>query len=234
MLWFLVGLLAGFLDYTFALGFGLISSIILIGIMGFDVKEVIPIVTASQVITSVPVFLMHLRVGNVKSKPPRELLNFVVLSSLFAFLIPALIVQLPRDVRQVLYLIVLASLPVIIKVRVRNSLIYSLIAGLDKAIVGGGLSLIIVSMEMSLGIDLRSAIALMPIVKLLPTLSTAVSYSVIAGLDPFKVVYMSVGALIASIISSRVLKRVRLSENTLTIMVLAVIVLNLIKFVTVR
>ncbi len=234
LLWFLIGLIAGFLDYAFALGFGLISSIMLIGLMGFDVKDVVPIITMTQVITSVPAFLFHLRTGNVKVKPPKELVRFILFSSIFAFLIPPIISVTSEEVRYFLYVLMLTLLPVTVKIRSRSVLFYSFLAGLDKAVIGGGLSLVIISMELSLGIDLRTAIALMPLIKLMPTVFTTISYIMITSVDVAKLICMSLGAFIASYLASRTLRRVKVSEDLLTTIVILVLILGLIRRVLAR
>ena len=177
LLWFVIGLVAGLLDYSFALGYGLVASLFLVVVIGYDPKEAVSIITTSQLLTLLPAFFSHLRSGNIRlSRLPYPIVLFILLTSSLTLVLPSMIVALPPFWRRLSYSLILLIALFILEIRKRRYIrnryvlpILALIASLDKVVVGGGLSLIFVVVQTSLSMDLKSAIALTPLLKFIPT-----------------------------------------------------------------
>ena len=238
VLWFLVGLIAGILDYSLALGYGLVASLLLVVVLGHDPKEVVDIIVTSQLLTLLPASLLHIRSGNVeKLRIPYPLVLFVGMTSVLTLILPCWVVSISPFWRRLSYSLILLVALALLEVRKRRYIrnrymipFLALVAALDKVIVGGGLSLIFVVVQTSLNIDLRSAIALTPLLTFLPTLSTTLGYMAsLRKLGLQEALFMSVGALASTLVAPKLLRRFKMSENTLKYLLLIASILNLLR-----
>ncbi len=233
--WFLVGFFAGLGDYAFAIGYGLCASIIAVSVLNVSPKHAVAAIVTSQAISSLPAVLFHYRARNIESlNVPKPLLYFIGFTSLLSFIFAELVANIPKSMERILYTLVLLSALILMEVKKRFKIrnryaipLFSLLAALDKSVVGGGLSLIFVMVQSSLGINLASAIATVPLLKLLPTLSTFVGYLFSLKHFPWiETLAMTCGAITATPLSSKLLNRFKPSDNFLKLIIIIAILLN--------
>ena len=238
--WFLVGFLAGLGDYAFAIGYGLCASIIAVSILNVSPKQAVAAIVTSQAISSLPAVIFHYRARNIESlSVPKPLLYFIGLTSLLSFLFAQMVASVPKGLERTLYTLVLLSALILMEIKKRFKIrnryaltLFALLAALDKSVVGGGLSLIFVIVQSSLGINLTNAIASVPLLKLLPTLSTFAGYLFSLKYFPWiETLAMTAGAIVATPLSSKLLRRFKPSDNFLKIIIVIAIVLNTVRSV---
>ena len=108
--------------------------------------------------------------------------------------------------------------------------LFAILAALDKSIIGGGLSLIFVIVQSSLGIGVREAIASTPLLKLLPTLATFIGYITSMNRFPWlETLFMTLGAVLSTPLSSKLLRKFRASEGLLKIVIVIAIIISMIR-----
>ncbi len=236
--WFLIGFIAGLGDYTLAIGYGLCASIIAVSIFNISPKCAVAAIVTSQAISSLPALLFHYRARNIVSlEIPRPLIYFLVLTSMLAFIFAHLFTQVPRNVEKLLYSLVLLSALILMELKkrfkIRNRYMISLfavLAALDKSIIGGGLSLIFVVVQSSLGIGIREAIASTPLLKLLPTFATFIGYMTSMNHFPWlETLFMTLGAVLSTPLSSKLLYRFKASEGLLKMIIVVAIIISMIR-----
>ena len=86
--WFATGFVAALLDYSFAAGFGLVASLVLSDALGYDPRSIAGAAALAQVISVLPVVVMHHKLGNIsaKAKEARRIMGVFASSSLLAAL----------------------------------------------------------------------------------------------------------------------------------------------------
>jgi len=208
--------LAAFLDQTLAMGYGLVASIILISIHGMDPRRAIPSILLSQLLLAVPVTLS---LGKVRLR--FALKAFLALTTCLSLVLPSLLKALDRNEVTILYSVALISVALLYYVRRRISLrmrywvvLFSVLAAIGKAVVGGGLSAIFVAMQTMLGTNVREALLSLPALKALPVATTLLGY-IVAGLYPSWLgsAIMTLGALGGTFLARKTLKRVKADER---------------------
>jgi uncharacterized membrane protein YfcA len=232
VLWFVIGLLAGVADQALGLGFGLVASIILVVFIGMDPKEAVGAILAAQA-------LNYLLVTAKKGfgHLPKPLKMFVVLTTLITFVVPYFVVAVGQTTRRALYSLALLSAAMVLRLTKRGSLrkryalaTFALVAALDKALSGGGLSAVFVAVQQVLGKELKEAILSLPSLKLLPTLAALAGYALAGQLPPLDMTLaMFVGATLASLIAPKLLGKVRMPEWFSEALLLLAAVLNLMR-----
>ncbi|UXD22497.1 hypothetical protein IPA_05515 [Ignicoccus pacificus DSM 13166] len=235
--WLAIGFVAGLLDYTLALGYGLTASLILVPILGMDPKQAVSVIVFSQLLTLIPAFIAHLREGNVSLSIPWPVLVFIAMTSVLSFILPFFILSMSIIERRVLYSLTLLAALAVLEIRkrvwIRSRYVlsfFALIAALDKSTVGGGLSIIFVTIQTIFNVDLKNAIAMTPLLKLIPTLTTALGYlSAMKGIDFGAVLLMSAGSLLSLTIAPKLLKRVKSDERMIEGLLLLASILNLLR-----
>jgi hypothetical protein len=195
--------------------------------MGFDPREVVPAVLASQALLGLPVLFEFRYSHSLRSLPVKA---FVFLTTVLGFVIPLMIKGFSKREIMLLYFISLMSVITLyslrskIKLRLRYwVLAFSFLAAFDKAVVGGGLSAVTVAFQAMLGINLREALALLPALKLLPVLGTLLGYS-LAGLmpQPLPSLFMAFGAFGGTYLARKALKGIRAGDERLALAFLIV------------
>jgi len=83
--------------------------------------------------------------------------------------------------------------------------LHGALAGAYKALIGGGYSTVVVLAQKRLGLDLRSAIAITPLVKLPAFILVALVYALSGHLDPLAALVLATGALVATPIAAHLL-----------------------------
>jgi uncharacterized membrane protein YfcA len=81
-----------------------------------------------------------------------------------------------------------------------------LIAGVEKAIIGGGFTVLLTAAQTAAGADLRSAIAASPLVKLPAFTIVAATYAARGYLDPLAAAALTIGALLSIPLAARLLE----------------------------
>ncbi len=85
------------------------------------------------------------------------------------------------------------------------SSIAGFIAGVEKGISGGGFSIMLVLVQRLAGIDIKSAIAGLPVVKMIPFTIIGLGYIVFGFFNLELLISLFVGGLLSSIIAPRIL-----------------------------
>jgi len=221
--WLLAGLWAALL--ALALGYGLVASALLVSFLGMDPRDVVPTVLLSQLLLALPLVLT----------PRRPKINFVLkvfltLTTVLSMALPSLLKGLGSREMVALYSATLAGVVLLyifrkrIRLRMRYWVgLFSLLAALDKAIIGGGLSAVFVAMQAMMGIDVRDALMALPVLKAIPVAGTLAGY-LIAGMWPsFEAsALMTLGALIGTFIARKTVKKIKPDERA----VLAFLILS--------
>jgi len=83
------------------------------------------------------------------------------------------------------------------------------LAGFEKAVTGGGFSILIASAQALAGIDVKTAIALTPLIKLPAFLVVAALYYVNGYMSPLHAAALSLGALLSLPAAATLLRRSR-------------------------
>jgi len=228
--WLLAGLLAGLADYGLGIGFGLAASLILVVLNGEDPRTVAAAAAAAQLLAALPALAAHRRAGNIARKAlddAKKVIMMLSVSSTTAALAAAtLAAQLTSGQAHLAYALALATLIPPLYILARHSsgdstspppprkatataAALGALAGFDKAVLGGGYSILMVTAQLAAGTDLRSAIALAPAVKLLPFTVIAASYALAGYMEPASVLALALGALASLPAAARLLHRAR-------------------------
>lgn len=244
--WLATGFTAALLDYSFAAGFGLVASLVLSGILGYDPRSVAGAAALAQVLSALPVLVMHHRLGNIseKTKKSKEILAVFSLSSLLtALVISTIAAMLSQRLVDLAYTALLLGLAALLyntlpakKPRedpprghsYRVASLYGALAGAYKSLIGGGYSAIVVLVQRRLGLDLRSAIAVTPLVKLPSFTAVALVYAASGHLDPVAATALTLGALAATPLAAHILRKARTAPVT-TALIIAILVIALAK-----
>jgi len=204
------------LDQTLAVGYGLVASIILVSVRGMDPREAIPSILLSQLLLAIPVTLS---LG--KAKLRFALKVFLVLTTCLSLVLPSLLRLLDKNEVTALYSLALISVAALYYVRKKIRLrmrywvvVFSVLAAMDKAVVGGGLSAIFVAMQTMLGTNVKDALLSLPALKALPVATTLLGY-LVAGLYPSwsSSAIMTLGALGGTLLARKTLKKVKVDER---------------------
>ncbi|OWJ54841.1 TSUP family transporter [Pyrodictium delaneyi] len=226
--WLLAGLLAGLADYGLGLGFGLAASLVLVVLLGQDPRAVAAAAAAAQLLTTLPAIAAHRRAGNIAPEALDDAKKVVTVlsasSTLTALTAATLAARLTSSQAHLAYALALATLipPLYILAHHNNrdntkpppprkttatAAALGALAGLDKAVLGGGYSILIVTAQLAAGIDLRSAIALTPAAKLLPFIAIAASYTHTGYMNPTNTLALAAGALASLPTAAKLLHR---------------------------
>lgn len=228
--WLLAGLVAGLADYGLGVGFGLAASLVLVVLYGEDPRAVAAAAAAAQLLAALPAVAVHMRAGNIAQGAldgaKRTLAVLSASSTLAALAAATLATRLTGRQAQLAYALALATLipPLLLLARhsdrddtkppsplgtAATAAALGALAGLDKAVLGGGYSILIVAAQLAAGTDLRSAIALAPAAKLLPFTVVAASYTLAGYMEPASVLALVLGALASLPAAARLLHRAR-------------------------
>lgn len=215
----LVGLVAGILDYSAGVGFGVAAAPILVAVMGVDPRVAAMSVSLAQLASTAPLLLQHRRKRNIEWSSEKKVIVALigvggVLGSLAGV---ALASSMSRDaVRKAFAFALIAILPVIWanpregggskKDRRVVPLVAGALAGIEKAFTGGGFSPLLVAAQRVSGVRLKEAIALAPAAKMLPLAVISGGYAVSGYGDPALTLYLALGSIASAIISPVILK----------------------------
>ncbi len=245
LLYTLTGLTAGLLDYTIGIGFGLVSSIILVTMFDLDPRIAASVASLVQVVNAIPAFINHYRKGNVNiNRNHIEVATILIISSSLGVLTASLyFTSIPYSYVKITFLVtVIILLCIMVYIRLRefnliklnkyNKILVALggfTAGAEKAVSGGGFSVILVLIQKISGIDLKSAIASLPVIKLVPFLILSVIYSYFGFFDVELFVYLLLGGFVSTFIAPYILYKIDDTITTAIITILVIVViLNLV------
>jgi uncharacterized membrane protein YfcA len=226
LLWLLAGAAAGLADYGLGIGFGLAASMILTSLAGLDPRSVAAAAAAAQVLTALPALGLHRRSGNIDAERARKAASSLLVLSAFAALSASLASaaasRLPRSHAVALYAVALALLlPAAApggrggRATRHNRLAAAAagaLAGFEKAVAGGGFSIVLALAQRSLGVDLRTAVALTPLVKLPAFALVALVYAAHGYLDAVAALLLAAGAALTLPLAARLLRSARTSH----------------------
>lgn len=233
-LWLVTGFAAALLDYSFAAGFGLVASLVLCGVLGYDPRSVAGAAALAQVVSALPVLAMHHRLGNISAKTieaMRVLALFASASLIAALGLSTIAAKLPSSVVVSSYSVLLLALATMLYMGIHSygedpqptstgwvAAFYGALAGAYKALIGGGYSAVVVLAQRRLGLDLRSAIAVTPLVKLPAFVLVALVYTLSGHLDLLAALMLTLGALVATPLAAHLLRRTQavLAQKALT------------------
>ncbi|MEB3807127.1 MAG: sulfite exporter TauE/SafE family protein [Desulfurococcales archaeon] len=231
IMWMLTGLIAGFLDYTFAVGFGLIASLILVLSTGADPRTVAGTAALAQVLLALVATGYHNRSGNIDPsvRSRARLLSLFAAATIAGGLATSIAVAgVKRHYIELIYpfsLILLALF--IIYDGVSNNregwhggpngrllvIGTGLLSGAYKALIGGGYSVLVVLLQKRIGVDLRSGIALAPLLKAPSFLLIGVTYLLAGFVQLENLAALTIGALASLPLSAATLGRLGHSRN---------------------
>ena len=209
LLWFLSGFTAGLLDYGFAAGFGLVAGLILVGLAGFDPRTVAGAAALAQAVSGFAALAAHRREGNLDPERLRgrtAVLALIPLTATISALLASLAaLKLEERMMLSIYATLLAMLAALLTTPTRPGgysvmgvVAFSAAAGVYKALVGGGYSALTVLAAESAGLNTRTAIALMPLLKIPPFTLVAASYTLAGWTAPWQAAALTLGALAAA------------------------------------
>ena len=233
--WLLAGIVAGLADYGLGLGFGLAASLVLVVVSGQDPRVVAAAAAAAQLLTTPPALIVHGRAGNIARRAldgSKKIIAVVSVSSTLAALAAAaLAARLTGSQAQLAYALGLATLippllllashsraasrPVMAGKAAVVAAVLGVLAGFNKAVLGGGYSILMVAAQQAAGMDLRSAIALAPVAKLAPFIAVAVSYAHTRYMDIVNTLTLAAGALASLPVAARLLHHFKQERITL-------------------
>jgi len=224
MAWIVAGTLAAVADYGLGVGFGLAASLILAGILGYDPRLVASSAALAQMASSLPAVAGNSRAGTLDRSIIAENLEAIAILGLAATIGGALgaaglASAEPRTAR-IVYTIGMAGLLAATGVvlldpgpqaparREPGTLAAAALgfaAGVEKSIVGGGFTLVLVAGQRLLGFEAKKALALAPLVKMAPFIAVSLAYSVAGVLELQPAAALALGAVAATPLASRVL-----------------------------
>ena len=220
VLWLVAGLAAGVLDYAFAAGFGLVASLVLSAGLNVDPRAVAGAAAFAQLTTAPLALAAHRRAGNLSHVDSRQARGLVVvsLSAAVGALAASLIAShlAAHVVGGLVYPVMLIALGLTtlhllaVDHKSASSLAGYLLgftAGVFKAIVGGGYSLLLVAAMNNLGLELRNSIALTPLTKLPAFTIVAVAYMAAGHTNPLEALALTSGALASAPLAAHLLRR---------------------------
>jgi len=239
----MVGFISGILDYSAGIGFGLIASLFLVGLLDIDPRIVASAASLAQVFNAIPAVLNHYRLGNIRVD--RRYLRVAIALAVSSSLGSIISITLYRSVKTETALSIFAVITIIILVIAWFSHLYKpsggygqgivwiggFIAGIEKAVSGGGFSMILVFLQKIVGVDLRSAIAGLPVIKLIPFIIVSLGYILSGFFSLYIFVSLLVGGFLSAMLSPIILRRIGedLSLYIITVFIIIVLV-NLIIF----
>ncbi|MCE4613829.1 MAG: sulfite exporter TauE/SafE family protein [Desulfurococcales archaeon] len=216
----LLGLIAGILDYSAGVGFGIAAAPILVAVMGEDPRSAAMGVSLAQLASAIPVLLQHGRKRNIEWSTEKK--GIVALIGIGGVLGSATGVALASSmghdaVRTVFALALVVILPVIwVEPRGGGAtrrgslvpLVAGVFAGVEKAFTGGGFSPLLVAAQRLSGIGLKEAIALAPAAKMLPLAIISLGYAVSGYGNLLLALYLALGSIASAIVSPGILRAV--------------------------
>lgn len=221
----LLGLLAGAADYGLGVGFGVVATPFLVAVLGFDPREAAAAVCAAQLLSTPAAMAFHGKRGNL----PRDrgvyvtALTVSLVAGGTAAVAALLMSRVPSPTAYKVYgagLVLLAILFVLGSKSEENpsrpggakSLVApgaaGALAGAGKAVVGAGFSPMIVLAQSLSGVDIKSAVAAMPLAKLAPLAVILAIYGATGFGSVGAALSLAVGALASTPLASRILRRV--------------------------
>ncbi|MEB3859877.1 MAG: sulfite exporter TauE/SafE family protein [Desulfurococcales archaeon] len=217
----MLGLVAGLLDYSAGVGFGVAAAPILVAVMGEDPRTAAMGVSLAQLVSAVPLLLQHRRKRNIEwSSDKKAIVALIGIGGTAGSIAGvALASSMAQDsIKLVFSLALIAILPVIWLDRggsraqdaIGNARLVTLaagtIAGLEKAFTGGGFSPLLVAAQRLSGIGLKEAIALAPAAKMLPLLVISLGYLKTGYGDPAVALYLATGSIVSALVSPGILR----------------------------
>ncbi|BEP18341.1 hypothetical protein PYJP_16930 [Pyrofollis japonicus] len=216
------GFLAGLLDYGFAAGFGLVASLVLVGLLAMDPRAVSGAAALAQVVTAAPALRAHQRHGNTEEARRNPGTQRIILGLSFSSLLGAVVAgslfsQLRREAALLIYPVGLLGLAALLAATRDEEegrgtekpglvpLLYGFAAGAYKAVIGGGYSAFMVLAKKKLGLGTRAAIALTPVTKLPSFLAVAATYAASGHIDWSLTTMLSLGALASTPLAAKAL-----------------------------
>lgn len=231
LLWLVAGVAAAVADYGLGVGFGLVASLLLAGLGGLDPRRVASAAAAAQLATLLPAVYSHGRGGVITRDDVR--VNAGVIAALSASSTAAAVAAAwlaaglsPWGAR-LAYAAAMAVLAVVAawlatrgweaggagggrgSSAVRAAIVFGAAAGAEKALTGGGYSLFMVAAQVAAGVDLRKAVALTPLAKLLPYSVVVAVYAATGHLEPRAALLLTAGGLAGLPLATRLLRRAR-------------------------
>ena len=220
----LLGILAGAADYGLGIGFGVVATPFLVAVLGFDPREATAAVCAAQLISTPAAMASHGKRGNL----PRD--RGVYVTALTVSLVAGgtaatAALLMSRASSPTAYKVygaglVLLAILFVLGSRSRGGSsrpgsvrslaapgVAGALAGAGKAVVGAGFSPMIVLAQSFSGVDIKSAVAAMPLAKLAPLAVILAVYGVTGFSSVEAMLSLSIGALISTPLASRILRR---------------------------
>ncbi len=246
LVYVIAGFIAGVADYSAGLGYGLVAAIIIVGLLDIDPRVVAGTTSLVQVLLAYPVIAQHSKRGNivVDKRYVKIALMISASSSLGALVSMGYAVTAPRRIIEGLFSAVIIILIILswtkklinnrgiendgensFRVNVASSLV-GFLAGIEKGISGGGFSIMLILVQRLAGIDLKSAIAGLPMVKLIPFTIIGIVYAWFGFFSLEILIALFAGGLLSSIIAPRILESIndRVLLAALTILAVYIVV----------
>ncbi len=249
--WLLTGLVSGLLDYVFAVGFGLVASIILVVLYGVDPRAVAGTTALAQIPLAIIITHLHFKAGNISSQTREKaglLPAFFSTTLLGGFLASILISNTAREVVEKLYptsLVILALIILYIgestqmrpltinRYKVALVAVIGLASGVYKALIGGGYSALLLLAQKKLGIDMKSGVALAPLLKVPAFMVIGLVYSLEGYVSPTNLLYVLTGGFLSVPLAVKALRKVK-TNNITRVMGATLLLIALAKTITIN
>ncbi|MEB3780743.1 MAG: sulfite exporter TauE/SafE family protein [Desulfurococcales archaeon] len=212
-------------DYSAGLGYGLVAAVIVVSLADVDPRVMAGMTSLVQVLLAYPVVVQHARRGNIviDKRYLRTAFIISISSSLGALVSMRYAITASRETIEGVFAIIIIVLLVISWLRKlvnreagrevveeswkagAASSIAGFIAGVEKGISGGGFSIMLVLVQRLAGIDIKSAIAGLPVVKMIPFTIIGLGYIVFGFFNLELLISLFVGGLLSSLIAPRIL-----------------------------
>ncbi len=251
--WYVVvGFVAGLLDYSAGVGFGLVASVMLVSLSGADPRIAASVTSLVQIVNAIPVTLNHYYKGNISISRYYIIISLIITftSSIGALLALLYYIHLPLIIVKHLFVATIIFITILSWLSYITSsnrgaagisprwgrviaALGGFVAGVEKAVSGGGFSVVLVLIQRAAGIDIRSAIAGLPIVKLIPFSLISLFYISSGFFDLTMFASLLAGGLASALLAPKLLKRIdeRISLAIVSILsivaVLSILVLPL-------
>ncbi len=198
---------------------------IVVSLADVDPRVMAGMTSLVQVLLAYPVVVQHARRGNIviDKRYLRTAFIISISSSLGALVSMRYAITASRETIEGVFAIIIIVLLVISWLRKlvnreagrevveeswkagAASSIAGFIAGVEKGISGGGFSIMLVLVQRLAGIDIKSAIAGLPVVKMIPFTIIGLGYIVFGFFNLELLISLFVGGLLSSLIAPRIL-----------------------------
>ncbi|MCE4610784.1 MAG: sulfite exporter TauE/SafE family protein [Desulfurococcales archaeon] len=237
-----VGILAASADYGAGVGFGLVATPLLVYLLGVDPRVAVASALGAQLASS-PIALAAWSARGT-GLPGLSLIVLLALSAVAGIMAGFMAVRgLSEASALTVYTVALAALALVYargsrsqgrassqlskQVMVAALVAGGFLAGLGKAVAGGGFSPVVVAVQRLSGVRLEAALASLPIVKPPVFAAAALAYSAQGFMDLQATLALAVGACIGALAAPSIAGK--LGEERIRALVLLVIAVSAVK-----